>query len=138
MTPPLSFLELVTAERIAELYLARRNTAALLAKGAFEFAPRALSSNRADARPLVSEPVDFRRDAYDQSNLACSLSVAPGSARLDSDDAWPSLDHAHHRPSGRSAGDRTAPTALSRTQTTSSSLERLPSCPFALACPGLL
>jgi methyltransferase len=30
----------VTAERIAELYLARRNTAALLAKGAFEFAPR--------------------------------------------------------------------------------------------------
>jgi methyltransferase len=30
----------VTAERIAELYLARRNTAALLAKGAFEVAPR--------------------------------------------------------------------------------------------------
>jgi methyltransferase len=29
----------VTAERIGELYLARRNTAALLAKGAFEFAP---------------------------------------------------------------------------------------------------
>jgi methyltransferase len=29
----------VTAERIAELYLARQNTAALLAKGAFEFAP---------------------------------------------------------------------------------------------------
>ena len=32
-------LGLVTAERIAELYLARRNTAALLAKGAVEFAP---------------------------------------------------------------------------------------------------
>jgi methyltransferase len=30
----------VTAERIAELFLARRNTAALLAKGALEFAPR--------------------------------------------------------------------------------------------------
>jgi methyltransferase len=30
---------LVTAERIAELYLARRNTAALMAKGAVEFAP---------------------------------------------------------------------------------------------------
>ena len=30
----------VTAERIAELYLARRNTAALLAKGAIEVAPR--------------------------------------------------------------------------------------------------
>jgi methyltransferase len=29
----------VTAERIAELFLARRNTAALLAKGAFEVAP---------------------------------------------------------------------------------------------------
>jgi methyltransferase len=29
----------VTAERIAELYLAHRNTAALLAKGALEFAP---------------------------------------------------------------------------------------------------
>jgi methyltransferase len=33
-------LGFVTAERIAELYLARRNTAALLAKGAVEFAPR--------------------------------------------------------------------------------------------------
>jgi methyltransferase len=33
-------LGLVTAERIAELDLARRNTAALLAKGALEFAPR--------------------------------------------------------------------------------------------------
>jgi methyltransferase len=32
-------LGLVTAERIAELYLARRNTAALMAKGAVEFAP---------------------------------------------------------------------------------------------------
>jgi methyltransferase len=33
-------LGFVTAERIAELYLSRRNTAALLAKGALEFAPR--------------------------------------------------------------------------------------------------
>jgi methyltransferase len=33
-------LGVVTAERIAELFLARRNTAALLAKGALEFAPR--------------------------------------------------------------------------------------------------
>jgi methyltransferase len=33
-------LGVVTAERIAELYIARRNTAALLAKGALEFAPR--------------------------------------------------------------------------------------------------
>jgi methyltransferase len=33
-------LGLVTAERIAELTLSRRNTAALLAKGALEFAPR--------------------------------------------------------------------------------------------------
>jgi methyltransferase len=32
-------LGLVAAERIAELYLARRNTAALMAKGALEFAP---------------------------------------------------------------------------------------------------
>jgi methyltransferase len=32
-------LGLVTAERIAELHLSRRNTAALLAKGAFEVAP---------------------------------------------------------------------------------------------------
>jgi methyltransferase len=30
----------VTAERVAELFLARRNTAALLAKGAFEVAPK--------------------------------------------------------------------------------------------------
>jgi methyltransferase len=33
-------LGFVTAERIAELYLSRRNRAALLAKGALEFAPR--------------------------------------------------------------------------------------------------
>jgi methyltransferase len=32
-------LGLVTAERIAELFLARRNTAALMVKGALEFAP---------------------------------------------------------------------------------------------------
>jgi methyltransferase len=40
VTPAALLLGLVTAERIAELYLARRNTAALLAKGAVEFAPR--------------------------------------------------------------------------------------------------
>ena len=39
MTPAALLLGAVTAERIAELFLARRNTAALLAKGAFEFAP---------------------------------------------------------------------------------------------------
>ena len=40
MTAAALLLGFVTAERIAELYLARRNTAALLAKGAIEFAPR--------------------------------------------------------------------------------------------------
>jgi methyltransferase len=39
VTPPVLLLGLVTAERIAELYLSRRNTAALMAKGALEFAP---------------------------------------------------------------------------------------------------
>ncbi|MGB7976892.1 MAG: isoprenylcysteine carboxylmethyltransferase family protein [Roseiarcus sp.] len=39
MTAATLLLGLVTAERIAELYLARRNTAALMAKGAREFAP---------------------------------------------------------------------------------------------------
>ena len=39
MTPAALLLGAVTAERIAELFLSRRNTAALLAKGAFEFAP---------------------------------------------------------------------------------------------------
>ena len=39
MTPAVLLLALVTAERLAELLLARRNTAALLAKGAFEVAP---------------------------------------------------------------------------------------------------
>jgi methyltransferase len=38
VTPPVLLLGLVTAERIAELYLSRRNTAALMAKGALEFA----------------------------------------------------------------------------------------------------
>ena len=39
MTPAALLLGLVTAARIAELHLARRNTAALMAKGALEFAP---------------------------------------------------------------------------------------------------
>jgi methyltransferase len=38
VTPAAFLLGLVTAERIAELFLARRNTAALLAKGAVEVA----------------------------------------------------------------------------------------------------
>jgi methyltransferase len=40
VTPAVLLLGAVTAERLAELWLARRNTAALLAKGACEFAPR--------------------------------------------------------------------------------------------------
>ena len=40
MTPAALLLGAVTAERIAELFLARRNTAALLAKGAVEVAPK--------------------------------------------------------------------------------------------------
>ena len=39
MTPAVLLLGAVTAERLAELWLARRNTVALLAKGASEFAP---------------------------------------------------------------------------------------------------
>lgn len=39
MTPAVILLALVTAERIGELWLARRNTAALVAKGAVEKAP---------------------------------------------------------------------------------------------------
>ena len=39
MTAAALLLGFVTAERIAELALSRRNTAALLAKGAVEFAP---------------------------------------------------------------------------------------------------
>jgi methyltransferase len=40
VTPAVLLLAFVTAERLAELWLARRNTAALLAKGAFEIARR--------------------------------------------------------------------------------------------------
>lgn len=39
MTPAALLLTLVTLERLAELWLARRNTRALLAQGAVEFAP---------------------------------------------------------------------------------------------------
>jgi len=39
MNPAVVLLGAVTAERLAELYWARRNTAALLAQGASEFAP---------------------------------------------------------------------------------------------------
>jgi methyltransferase len=39
MTPAVLLLALVTAERLAELWFARRNTAALLANGAVEAAP---------------------------------------------------------------------------------------------------
>ena len=40
MTPAALLLGAVTGERIAELFLARRNTAALLAKGGVEIAPQ--------------------------------------------------------------------------------------------------
>ncbi len=39
LTASVLLLAFVTAERLAELWVARRNTAALLAKGAFEVAP---------------------------------------------------------------------------------------------------
>ena len=39
MTPAILLLSFVTLERLAELWLARRNTAALLASGAVEHAP---------------------------------------------------------------------------------------------------
>ncbi len=39
MTPTIFLLAFVTAERLFELWLARRNTAALMARGAFEVAP---------------------------------------------------------------------------------------------------
>jgi methyltransferase len=39
VTPAVLLLTFVTAERLAELWLARHNTAALLARGAFEAAP---------------------------------------------------------------------------------------------------
>ena len=39
MTPTILLLAAVTMERLAELWLARRNTAALLAHGAYEVAP---------------------------------------------------------------------------------------------------
>ena len=39
MTPAVLLLSLVTVERLGELWLARRNTAALLARGAFEASP---------------------------------------------------------------------------------------------------
>ena len=39
MNPAIVLLSAVTAERLAELYWARRNTAALVAQGASEFAP---------------------------------------------------------------------------------------------------
>ena len=39
MTPAIVLLAAVTLERLAELWLARRNTAALLANGAYEVAP---------------------------------------------------------------------------------------------------
>jgi methyltransferase len=39
MTPAIILLALVTLERLAELWLARRNTKALVAAGALEFAP---------------------------------------------------------------------------------------------------
>lgn len=39
MIPAIFLLAFVTTERLGELWLARRNTAALLAKGAYEVAP---------------------------------------------------------------------------------------------------
>ena len=39
MTPAIALLAFVTLERLGELWLARRNTAALLRQGAVEYAP---------------------------------------------------------------------------------------------------
>jgi methyltransferase len=44
MNPAIVLLSAITAERLAELYWARRNTAALLARGAAEYAPQHYSA----------------------------------------------------------------------------------------------
>ncbi len=138
VTPAALLLALVTVERLAELWLARRNTAALLAKGAVEVAAGHYPADRAAARALARRTVDLRLGAPDQPTVACGLSGASGSAGLGAADAWPSLDDADHRPAGRAAGvDRPLPVS-SRIRTISSSSARSRSCRFASACLGLL
>ena len=88
MIPAVVLLGAVTAERLAELWLARCNTADLLAKGAREFAP-----SHYPAIVLLHafwlaglwlfgwmHPLSFV--------LADDLLSPAGSARLDSDDPW--------------------------------------------------
>ena len=83
MTPAAVLLGLVTVERIAELYLARRNTAALMAKGAIEVAPGHYPAIvLMHALWLVCLWI-FGTTREDRSNLARHLSVAAGSAGLD-------------------------------------------------------
>ena len=86
MIPAVLLLGAVTAERLAELWLARRNTAGLLAKGAREFAPSHYPAIVLIACVLACRAVDFRLDASAQFALANDLLSPAGFARLDSDD----------------------------------------------------
>ena len=103
MTAAALLLGAVTAERIAELCLARRNTAALLAKGAIEFAPGHYPAIvLLHGLWLASLWVFGVTHLLDSIWLAIFLSLQV--LRVwTSDHAWPSVDHSHHHPSGRCA-----------------------------------
>jgi len=91
VTPAVLLLGAVTAERLAELWLARRNTALLIARGAREFAPGHYPAIVV-LHALWLAPVALRMGASAQFDLAGDLLSPAGFARLDSHDAWSPLD----------------------------------------------
>ena len=120
MNPAVVLLSAVTAERLAELWWARRNTAALLAQGAHEFAPGHYPAIVLLHALWLAGLWIFGWDAAAQSGLARRLSRLAGLAALDSGDARSALDDAHHRSAGRAAGRRAAPIGFCRIRTISS------------------
>ena len=88
MIPAVVLLGAVTAERLAELWLARRNTADASCKRRSRIRAQSLSRDRPVACVLACKPMAFRLDASAQFVLADDLFSPAGSARLDSDDPW--------------------------------------------------
>ena len=105
MTFAAIILLLVTAERLGELWLARRNTTALLKQGAFEVAPQHYT--------LIVLLHGFWLAGLwvlgwdKQVNLAWLMIflIFASLACLGAGNARPTLDHAHHRAERSSTGD---------------------------------
>ena len=138
VTPAVLLLAAVTLERLRELWLARRNTAALLAQGAARGRVRALSADRADACALARRLVGSWRwtRPIDPAWLAVflALQVLRVWVHARSGRRWTTRIIVASR---RAAGDERVHIDSFAIRTTSSSSARSPSCRSVSACRGL-